>query len=177
MLCKTRWSRGAGCLSLSALVCPTHWSQQIPLLSSIFPRRRATSLLPDSLAPRLGLFHARAMGKALAGVGLLGADRSQGAGWTSRGSWGGRQGWSQHAPWAGGLIPGQPEAGGLADGLCPCSRGWTGSSPRLEVIWPGQRRADPEQCPTSLSGPCLLAQRPPVDVPSCRCGCRQGTAW
>jgi len=75
-----------------------------------------------------------------------------------------------------GLIPGQPEAGWLADGLCPCSGGWTGSSPCLRVIWPGEHRADLEQRPTLLLSPSRLAQQPPADVPSCWRARGQGTA-
>lgn len=61
-------------------------SGQILLLPSIFSWRRATSLLPNGLALRLGLFCARVMDKAPTRVGLLRAEGSQdgslGAGWT-----------------------------------------------------------------------------------------------
>lgn len=76
----------------------------------------------------------------------------------------------------GGLIPGQPEAGWLADGPCPCSVGRMDTSSHLEVVWLDEPCADPQQHPASMSSPCLLAQRPPADMPSCRHARGQGTA-
>lgn len=154
--------------------------QTDPVTSHIFSWRRATLLLPKGSAQRLDLVRARVIDEVLARVGLLRAegswDGSRGAGWAPQGLGVGRQERSQHIWWAGGLIPGRPEAGWLADGPCPCSVGRMDTSSHLEVVWLDEPCADPQQHPASMSSPCLLAQRPPADMPSCQHARGQGTA-